>query len=111
MVSKYRNEKVTYAGHKFDSRKEMRWWLIFQEQQKAGKISNLERQVKFRFEIQGKALRYVESQRAITYTADFVYVDRDGVRRVVDAKGFKTREYMMKKALMMACHGILVEEV
>lgn len=49
--------------------------------------------------------------RAVTYIADFVYYTRDGKTIVEDAKGFKTKDYIIKKKLMLERFGIWVEEV
>ena len=43
------------------------------------------------------------------YRADFVYI-RGGRRVVEDAKGFRDRVYKLKRALMLACHGIEILE-
>jgi hypothetical protein len=40
-----------------------------------------------------------------------VYRSKDGQLHVVDAKGFRTREYILKRKLMKFRHGITIEEV
>lgn len=45
--------------------------------------------------------------RAVTYIADFVYT-RGGKTIVEDAKGFKTKDYIIKKKLMLERFGIWV---
>ena len=42
--------------------------------------------------------------------ADFVYV-RDGQTVVEDAKGVRTKDYIIKRKLMLWLHGIRVQEV
>ena len=110
-MAKYRNIKSAVGDLKFDSRKEAREYLRLKALQERGDITSLKCQVKFDFPINGKPLRFVDSNRIMRYVADFEYFDMYGNRKVVDVKGFKTRDYLIKKALMMACHGILVEEV
>jgi len=51
------------------------------------------------------------AERACTYVADFVYTDRDGTVHVVDAKGWRTEVYRLKKKLMLMVHGIRIEEM
>lgn len=43
------------------------------------------------------------------YTPDFSYDDDRGVHHVEDVKGRQHEHWPMKKALMLACHGIEVE--
>lgn len=109
--SKYRNKKTTMDGQCFDSRKEARYFSYLKALQDRGDIKSLKCQVKFDFKINDQFLRYVDSNRVIKYVADFEYFDMYGNRKIVDVKGIKTRDYLIKKALMMAVHGILVEEV
>jgi len=108
---KYNNKKTEYDGITFDSRKEARVYSNLKFLESRGDITSLKCQVKFDFPINGNALRYVDSNRVIKYIADFEYFDMYGNRKVVDVKGFKTRDYLIKKALMMACHGIYILEV
>lgn len=108
---KYHNKKTTIGDLKFDSRKEAREYLRLKVLQDRGDIISLKCQVKFDFTINGKPLRFVDSNRVMHYIADFEYFDMYGNRKVVDVKGVKTRDYSIKKALMLAVHGILVEEV
>jgi hypothetical protein len=50
-------------------------------------------------------------ERACCYVADFVYTDHDGFTHVVDAKGWRTEVYRLKKKLVLAIHGIVIEEM
>ena len=49
-------------------------------------------------------------QRATTYVADFVY-EQDGKTIVEDTKGFRTKEYELKKKMMRAFLGIEIKEI
>jgi hypothetical protein len=49
--------------------------------------------------------------RPIVYVADFYYTDLDGTPHVVDAKGFKTQVYRLKKRLAALLLHIAIEEV
>ncbi|KHD88856.1 MAG: hypothetical protein OM95_06995 [Bdellovibrio sp. ArHS] len=108
---KYGNRKTTIEDKTFDSRKEAREYLRLKALQERGDIKGLKFQVKFDFPINGRPVRFVDSNRVMHYVADFEYFDLYGNRKVVDVKGFKTRDYLIKKALMMAVHNILIEEV
>jgi hypothetical protein len=44
-----------------------------------------------------------------TYEADFLYYEQ-GQLIVEDSKGTRTREYLMKQRLMLACHNIHIRE-
>lgn len=111
MASKYRNVKTTIDKIEFSSKKEAREYLRLKAMQDRGDITGLKLQVKFDFKIKDQYLRYVDSNRVIKYVADFEYFDMYGNRKIVDVKGMKTRDYLIKKALMLAVHGILIEEV
>jgi hypothetical protein len=53
-------------------------------------------------------------KKAMTYVADFAFTDANGRRVVQDAKSKMTRklaEYRMKKHMMAALLGIVIEEV
>lgn len=49
--------------------------------------------------------------RAITYIADFQYLDMEGKLHTLDAKGFKTDIYRLKKTLVAHLLNIEIEEV
>lgn len=88
----------------FDSQKEYRRWCELKLLERAGKISNLKRQVEF------ELIPKMGRLRAIKYIADFVYL-QDGQQVVEDVKGGpKTRVYMLKWRLMHWRHGIEVAE-
>ncbi|HYE77967.1 MAG TPA: DUF1064 domain-containing protein [bacterium] len=101
---KYRNEPITFEGFTFDSKKELRRWLDLREQQRAGQVKGLQRQVSFPIEVNGHLV--------CEYVADFVYV-RDGVFVVEDVKSEVTRKQPVYrlKAKLMAALGMPVTEV
>ena len=108
-MSKYKSRKVTVGGITFDSRKEYTRWVELISLLKAGRISDLKRQVKYELipsqRIDGKVV-----ERACSYVADFVYTE-NGKTVVEDTKGFKTPEYIIKRKLMLYIHGIRIVEV
>lgn len=124
--SKYHAVKVINEGETFDSRKELRRYKELQLLEKAGEISGLQRQVKYLLIPEQrepdqtgprggiKKGRIIE--RAIFYTADFVYFapvipgSQVGEWVVEDVKGMKTKEYILKRKLMLFRHGIRIKE-
>lgn len=76
----------------------------------AGEISNLRCQVPFELipmqKINGKCV-----ERSCKYVADFVYLDKHGRQIVEDTKGFRTKDYIIKRKLMLFRYGIRVKEV
>lgn len=102
MRLKYRNVITEVDGIKFRSRKEARRYSELLLMKKAGAIRDLELQPRYPLEINGVKIG--------TYVADFIYRDRSGVV-VEDTKGVKTKDYVMKKRLMLAIYGIDVKEV
>ena len=95
-ISKYKAKKTAYKGVLYDSAKEARRAAELELLQRAGKIKNLRRQVKFtlqdKFQYRGKTIR------AIEYVADFVY-EADGLI-IEDVKGYHTPEYKIKAKMM-----------
>ena len=126
-MNKYGNKKVIVNGITFDSKREARRYgeLLFLE--KCGAISDLKRQVTYELvptqkekstkvykkgrkkgqPIEGKVI-----EKAVTYIADFVYTDTATGKTVVeDSKGMRTRDYIIKRKLMLFIHDIKIHEV
>lgn len=99
--SKYKNIRVG----QYASKKEAAYAETLAMAARAGAITGLVEQPKFLL------IPPQPGMRPTHYTADFSYLDIDGVRHVVDAKGFKTEVYRLKKKLMRWVHQIEVEEV
>jgi hypothetical protein len=105
--SKYRNVRVRIGTEWFDSQREADYWRGLQARAVNGEITGLRRQVVF------PLLCPAMEDRAVmvsSYVADFVYVE-NGVRHVVDAKGYRTRLYLLKRKWLQLQDGIVVEEV
>ena len=124
MRNKYGNRKVTFNGETFDSKRELSRYQELLLMQRAGKIHDLMRQVRFelvptqyesyvRYSAKtGKRLK--DGQRcvelAVNYIADFVYWEGDQMV-VEDAKGVRTEGYIIKRKLMRLQHGVAIREV
>lgn len=123
--AKYKNIKTqTFDGIVHDSVKEARRWGELLLLQKAGKITDLKRQVQFelipaqydfyaRYSKTGQILKDGKRliERAVVYMADFVYYDVETGKTVVeDTKGVKTKDYIIKRKMMLYRYGIRVKE-
>ena len=49
-------------------------------------------------------------ERECTYVADFVYKE-NGQTVVEDTKGFRTKDYLLKRKMLLFFHGIKIKEV
>ena len=107
---KYKNKKVVYDGIKFDSLRERDRYKELKLLEAAGAIRDLVLQKRYYLEIGGIKICYVDTGRQIYYTPDFTYFDVEmGRERIEDAKGYPTRDYRIRRALMVAM-GLHVEE-
>ena len=102
---KYNNMKIRVDGRLFDSKAEAARWQELQLLERAGEITELERQVEY------ELIPKQKGERAVKYIADFRYVDHDGKTVVEDTKGVRTPVYILKRKLMLRVHGIRVREV
>ena len=50
-------------------------------------------------------------ERECAYMADFVYVDKNGQKVIEDTKGVRTKDYIIKRKLMLFRYGIKIKEV
>jgi len=109
---KYRNR----ATGGYASAKEARRAQELKLLERAGKIRNLKEQVPFVLipaqKIDGKL-----AERACRYVADFVYEEPDYDQDapwsvcVEDVKGMRTKEYVIKRKLLLFTHGIRIKEI
>ena len=101
-TNKYGARKTVFMGIKFDSKWEAERWGELTAMEKAGYITDLQRQISYEI--------VVNDQKICKYVADFQYnkVDEYGnLEEVVeDAKGVETAEFKLKKKLMKAVYGI-----
>ena len=123
MMAKYGNKKVFIDGMVFDSKKEAARYKELSLLARAGEITDLETQVTFElipaayedFERYGKNGKRLKDgrrcvEKAVTYIADFVYKDQ-GNTVVEDTKGVKTKDYIIKRKLMLDRYGIRIREL
>lgn len=126
-MNKYGNKKVIIDGLVFDSKREAKRYKALRDLEMFGFIRDLKRQVVFELipvqreestrvytkgrkkgqPIEGKVI-----EKAVTYKADFVYTDVNSGKQVVeDSKGMRTKDYVIKRKLMLYVHGIKIQEV
>ena len=108
--NKYKNKKVIYDGIKFDSNREMAYYIKLKMLEQKGIIKDLELQKSFElqpsFKLNGK------TYKKITYRADFSYVSvQDNKIHIVDTKGFRTEVYKLKRKMFAYKYGIEIEEI
>lgn len=103
-MSKYGAVKTIIDGIQFDSKREAQRYAELKLLERAGAIQNLQRQVEF------ELIPKQQGERKCTYRADFVY-EENGQTVVEDAKGMKTKDYIIKRKLMLWMHGIKIREI
>ena len=118
--SKYHSRKITRDGLTFDSLKEYRRFRELCLLEKAGAITDLERQVEFvlipaqrepdTIGKRGGIKRGKVIEQKCSYIADFVY-NENGKSVVEDTKGFKTKDYIIKRKLMLCVYGVRIKEI
>ena len=100
--NKYFAKKTVAMGLKFDSKWEAERWGQLKSMERAGIVTQLERQIRYDLTI--------NDVKICDYVADFRYLleEEDGMSKLVieDAKGFQTPEFKLKKKLMKAIHNI-----
>lgn len=120
-MSKYLNRKVVNEDGVFDSRKEYKRWCELKLLVQSGRINDLERQVRIEVlpaqrepdtvgkrggKIKGKLI-----ERKVTYVADFKYWDCDSGDYVYeDVKGVRTKDYILKRKILLWRYGIRIKE-
>ena len=107
--SKYHAKKTTVNGITFDSRREAGRYLVLKSMEEDGAIEDLRRQVRYElvpaFDVDGR------HYRPVYYVADYVYVDKETGKEVVeDVKGMRTDVYRLKSKLFARRYGKVIKE-
>lgn len=122
MVNKFRAKKVVIDGITFASRKEGNRYVELKLMERSGYIKDLHLQEKFvlipaqrepdKVGKRGGVTKGKLIERECSYIADFVYTDNCTCELVVeDTKGMRTKDYIIKRKLMLYVHGIRIKEV
>jgi len=112
--NKYRSQKITVDGITFDSVKEANRYQELRMLERAGEIRDLQRQVPFvviptQRDENGKLI-----EKEVCYVADFTYIEKGKLTRTVEdvkSEATRTREYIIKRKLMLYRNGIRIREV
>lgn len=97
--SKYRAQKMTYNGFKFDSKAEARRYQELDLLERAGKIESVILQPKYTL-MEGYTNGAGRRIREMVYIADFAYKNLETGEYVIeDVKGVRTEGYKLKKKL------------
>lgn len=120
--NKYRNTKIEVNGNVYDSKKEYQRHQELRALQRCSAIRDLQRQVKFvliptqrepdTIGARGGIHKGKVIEKECAYIADFTYWDVDNEELIVeDTKGFRTKDYIIKRKLMLHVHGIRIREI
>lgn len=120
--NKYGNKKTIVDGIVFDSKKEANRFSELKLLLRAGKIKELRMQVAYELVPEQREPSTIGSrggihkgaliEKPVKYIADFVYWDNERNKEVVeDTKGKRTKEYIIKRKLMLYKYGIRIKEV
>ena len=118
---KYKAKRTEVDGISFDSKREAQRWSVLKVRERIGEIRNLDRQVKFPIEVDGKPIRIRSKRypkgRIVSYFADFAYEERQDIETecevwsyiIEDVKGHDTPLSRLKRALVEAIYGVEVK--
>ena len=97
--AKYKATKTSVDGHTFDSVKEANFYNELKLRLKADDIKGFCLQPIF---ILAPGLKY---------KPDFIIFNNDGTYEVVDVKGFRTKEYIVKKKILEDKYNLKITEI
>jgi hypothetical protein len=96
---KFNAKKTDVDGITFASKKEAMYYKDLKLRQAVGDIVFFLRQVPFHL------------PGGVVYRCDFQVFEKDGSVRFIDVKGFRTKEFLMKKRQVEAIFPVEIEEV
>ena len=113
IVNKYGAQKVEIDGIKFASKHEANRYCELKYLERTHMISDLQLQRVFTLigEQRDKDGKIIE--RPVKYIADFCYKNEKGETVVEDTKSpaTRTKEYVIKRKLMLSIYGIRIQEI
>lgn len=98
MANKYGAKKVKLDGHMFDSKRESEYYIKYRQMVDDGQLASMELHPKFILQEHFRDSNG-KMERAITYKADFLLTYPDGKKLAVEVKGFKTRDYILRRKM------------
>lgn len=111
--NKYHARKTVMCGREFDSKREAEIYLDLLSRKQHGEILRIDFQPQYTL-LEGFKDNTGKKQKPITYTADFFVAYADGRHEVIEVKGVRTRDYLLRKKLflhMMKDTDIVFREV
>lgn len=96
---KFRAQATERDGIRFDSKKEAKRYDDLRLLQRSGEVLFFLRQVPF------------DIGAGVKYRLDFLVFWRDGDITFEDVKGFRTKEYLIKKRLVESLYPITIQEI
>lgn len=113
-MNKYGNRKTELDGIVFDSKREAQRYAELKLMERAKEIYELQLQVPFVLIPAQKDEKGRVIEREVRYKADFTYRDIKTGRLVVEdvkSEATKTKEYIIKRKLMLYRLGLRIKEV
>lgn len=98
--NKYRARKTEIDGIKFPSQKEANKYCELKLLKRAGVIKDFELQPEFELQPKFKDAEG-HSYQPIKYRADFRVIYPDGREEIIDTKGYRTKEYILKQKMLL----------
>ena len=98
--NKYNARKTTVCGHTFDSKREAEIYLDLLSRKQHGEIVRIGFQPQYTL-LEGFKDNTGKKQKPISYTADFFVTFADGHSEVIEVKGVRTRDYLLRKKLFL----------
>ena len=95
---KFKAKQTEIDGIKFPSKKQANYYQELKLRQKTGDIIFFLREVPFHL------------PGGVTYRCDFVIFNPEGSVSFIDVKGFRTKEYVIKKKQVEAIYTVTIEE-
>ena len=98
MANKYGAKRTVIDGHEFPSKREAEYYLLYKSMLQSGEIESL--QLQPQFELIPPFTNWAGKKvRPTNYTADFLLTYPDGRLVVIEVKGYRTRDYQLRRKL------------
>lgn len=94
---KYGNTRCMWQEHAFDSERERDAYIAFRTQELASAIRSVIRQVSMALPGTNRRIRI-----------DFLVIENDGAHKWYDAKGYATKDWKLKQAMVEEAYGLKI---
>lgn len=110
-TNKYGNRKVGGFDSKREAAFSQKLELLKWAEDPSQRVVDVQRQVRFTLIPNQRGTDGKVAERKCDYIADFLVTYATGRKEVIDVKGFRTPDYIIKRKLMLHVHGIAIREV